>query len=346
MTDKTDMPARPDFAGSGGKTWLVYRLSALGDVALLSGVLDYWHRSRGWRFIVMTKEPYADLFRQHPAVIGTEAVRPEDLARPAAYFREVAARYKGCGLLDLHGTLRSRLLGFFWKGEKRGYGKLSWERRLFLRLRTPSLARRLRALNVPQRYALAVEDTPPPARDVLPRLYLDESERTAATERLAGIFGAGQAIAPLVLHPYATHALKQWPLENWRELAGLLDRHGLPWLVVGRGEGLFPGDARDLSNSTSLRELCALLEGSSLLITGDSGPLHLGAAMRLPVLALFGPTTAEWGFFPAGERDRVLELDLPCRPCSLHGAKGCAVNGECLRGIAPQQVLEAALSMR
>jgi ADP-heptose:LPS heptosyltransferase len=71
--------------------------------------------------------------------------------------------------------------------------------------------------------------------------------------------------------------------------------------------------------------------------------MHLASAVDLPVLALFGPTTREWGFYPAGERDKVLELNLPCRPCSLHGARGNAKDCLCMRGIRPEEVFEEAV---
>lgn len=62
---------------------------------------------------------------------------------------------------------------------------------------------------------------------------------------------------------------------------------------------------------------------------------------RHAVLALFGPTTEEWGFFPAGPKDRVLESQLDCRPCTLHGKKHCDRNHACMQSITPEQVMRA-----
>ena len=69
--------------------------------------------------------------------------------------------------------------------------------------------------------------------------------------------------------------------------------------------------------------------------------MHLAGAVGTPVLALFGPTTEEWGFFPAGPRDRVLESQLDCRPCTLHGKKHCDRNHACMQSITPEQVMRA-----
>ena len=73
--------------------------------------------------------------------------------------------------------------------------------------------------------------------------------------------------------------------------------------------------------------------------------MHLASAGRTPVVALFGPTGPEWGFYPEGPLDVVLETDLPCRPCSLHGTATCKNTQRCLRDIMPETVLTAALNL-
>jgi ADP-heptose:LPS heptosyltransferase len=327
---------------------LVYRLSSLGDVALVSGVLDYWFRKRGLRFVLMTKLRYAELFEHHPAVLEVVGIAGQDL-RPgamAAYFRNMAARFSGLGFIDLHGSMRSRLLGLLWRGPVRRCPKLSIQRRIFMHTHSPRVSASLCAVNVAQRYALALESTAPEARLLAPKIYLTLGEIEKAACRLGGIFG-GSRVRPVALHPYATHSRKEWPAAHWQKLMSMLDREHIPWMAVGQGQRDFlpelAGDRRNLTNATSLRELCALLAQSALLITGDSGPMHLAAAVNLPVLALFGPTTREWGFYPTGARDRVLELSLPCRPCSLHGAGGGGRDCPCMRGITPEQVFAEAV---
>lgn len=338
-------------AAEGGELQVVCRLSALGDVALLTGVLDYWRRARGWSFAVLTKSQYACLFAHHPAVREVVGLSPEDLKNAHSCFKNLAARFAGRPLLDLHASLRSRLLGLLWRGKVRRYPKFSFRRRLFLRCKSRRLAEKLRQASVPQRYALAVESAPPPQAELAPRIYLSAGEREAAGRRLGELFGPAGEAGPVIVHPYATHARKEWPAGHWRELVALLGKQGLAVLVVGQGQAL-PGlleanpDLRDLSNSTDLRELCAILERGSVLVTGDSGPMHLGVGVGVPVLALFGPTTREWGFFPPEGKGRVLELDLPCRPCSLHGGSDCPGGGECMGGITPETVFANIMDIR
>lgn len=346
----TDRP--PEYPSGCPANWVVFRLSALGDVVLATGVLRYWNKAYGWRFRVLTKTPFASVFENHPAVDSVITPTAAELAMPGlvAGFGEIAERHTGWGLLDLHGTTRSRLLAMRWKGIVRRYPKRSLARRAFLLTGGLAYKESLRALNVPQRYSLAVETVPPPAEALVPVLYLADTERAWAKSFLASLFrddvlkNPPDAAFPqrcVAIHPFAAHAHKAWPKAHYERLVSLLDANGIPWLVIGRGEPFFPADRRDLTGKTTVRESAALIASCSALVTGDSGPMHLGTAVGTPVVAMFGPTTKEWGFFPSGPRDQVLETDLACRPCSLHGKKGCPHSGKCLARIAPETVLAA-----
>lgn len=330
------------------REWLLFRLSSLGDVVLCTGLLRYLNKRCGWQFAVLTRPAFAPVFEHNPFVSGLILPEADQLKFPGSvgFFRQVAELHQGWGLLDLHRNLRSHLLRFLWRGPVRRYPKFTAERRSFLRTRDQELASFLRSRSVTQRYALAVLDEPPARRELLPEVYLTEGEKASAAMRIAAV--SMQGPAPLAaLHPFATHPRKAWPREYWLDLIKRLDGEGVNWVIVGQGDALAPGDARDLTGRTSLRELMAIMGEADLLITGDSGPMHLAAAVGTPVLAMFGPTTAEWGFFPAGENDTVLELPLECRPCSLHGASGSgeskSCDGRCLSGIKPGTVLAEAL---
>ena len=324
----------------------VYRLSALGDVVLSTGVLKYWHEKYGWRFHVLTKSAFAPVFEHSPVVDRVMALDDADLAMPglAHRFASLASEYAGWGLLDLHGTARSAILRFLWKGPVRKYTKFSFERRLFLASKGALYKKTLRDITVPQRYALAVEKTSPQPELLVPHIVLADQERFWAKSFLANIFGDDvlkRSVGCVALHPFAAHAHKAWPERHFRELCAQLDAANIAWVLMGRGEAFFPGDARDVTNRTTLRESLAILEACSALVSGDSGPMHLATAVGTPVVGLFGPTTKEWGFYPSGVRDRVLETERTCRPCSLHGKKPCPHAGECLVAITPEEVMAA-----
>jgi len=322
----------------------VIRLSALGDVLLTTGVLDWWGRTRNLRFTVITREAYAKLFRYHPAVERVIGINPRGLKNWLGTARELARAYGECMLVDLHGTSRSLVLTSMWKGRVRRYPKHSLLRRLHRLGRFVWTGKRLESHNVPQRYAMALDKSPPAIEELRPKVFIQERELSKARAFLLER-GVSDGQRPLAaLHPYATHMAKAWPHENWFRLVDLLEQDGWDWLVIGQDRAPFLREragARDLTGGTDLRGSCALLAACDVCVTGDSGPMHMATAVSTPVVALFGPTTRAWGFFPAGERDKVLERDLPCRPCSLHGGSGCARGRECLAAISVEETFAA-----
>ncbi|MBQ4132553.1 MAG: glycosyltransferase family 9 protein [Desulfovibrionaceae bacterium] len=336
------------------------RLSAMGDVALITGVLDYWRQSRGWRFGVITRKSLAPLFTHHPAVDEVVGLTDAELHFPASLgvFRRLASVNAGCDLIDLHDSLRTRMLAGLWKGRVLRYPKLGLARRLFLLSGRRLCEACLLEHNVPQRYAMAVESPPPASDRLIPHIYLDDEELVQAGLLIekAGFnvhCMGGQPRAPLLaLHPYATHQQKAWPAEYWLRLSAELDRRKINWFILGRESNaaarltLAAGNAgRDYTNKTDLRMTCALLACADLLISSDSGPMHLATAVGTPVLGLFGPTTRHWGFFPSGAGDQVLEADCPGRPFSLHGKSSGSRGENCMRMISPDAVLKKALQM-
>ena len=99
------------------------------------------------------------------------------------------------------------------------------------------------------------------------------------------------------------------------------------------------GHCANLCGKTSLADLMALMPHFKLFITNDSGPMHLAWAQHTPVTALFGPTVRSLGFAPRGETSTVIEADVPCRPCGLHGHKSCPKGHfACMKNIDPAEV--------
>jgi heptosyltransferase-2 len=77
-------------------------------------------------------------------------------------------------------------------------------------------------------------------------------------------------------------------------------------------------------------------------VSNDSGVLHVATAVNTPLVALFGPTVEDFGFSPYRTRAAVLQRQMSCRPCSLHGGSLCPLNHHrCLHDIAPSDVEEA-----
>lgn len=158
-------------------------------------------------------------------------------------------------------------------------------------------------------------------------------------------------VKPLVaINPMTTWATKHWRNERFARVADqLLDRgmavvfSGGPQDVRGIEEirAAMHGKATSLAGRTTLKELAALYERSALLITTDTGPMHLAAATGTPVVALFGPT-APWRTGPFGTCHKILRAEIACKPCLK---RQCAQKHECMEQITVEQVVHATLSV-
>lgn len=323
-------------------TAVIFRLSAMGDVALLTGVLSYWNSIYHTKFVVITRAEWAELFENHPAVAGIEGLSKENLERKqyAETCRRLAEKYADFPLLDLHASTRSRLLAHQWKTSVYRYNKMPLLRRLFLWTKGKIGKERLLEKNVCQRYASLLCGESIPRSRLKPVIFLDEDEINDAKKRLAELFPNSEKQI-IAIHPFATHAAKTLPLHRWQKLtAELSETYNI--LFVGKGELPENMYGKSLVNKTTLRGLCGILSQCALLITGDSGPMHLANATDTPLLALFGPTTKEWGFFPVGQNVHILQKEMPCRPCSLHGSRKCPQKENCLEKIQTEEILAAA----
>jgi heptosyltransferase-2 len=154
----------------------------------------------------------------------------------------------------------------------------------------------------------------------------------------------------VALIPGAKHATKRWPGSYWAELVRSFPPR-LHLVVLGT-KGETPseltkvleqrGSYLDLTGKTTLLEMAAILKLSKAVISGDTGPMHLAVAVSTPLVAIFGPTVEEFGFFPFRAKARVLQRNLWCRPCSAHGTERCPLgHHRCMRKIQPDDVLGA-----
>ena len=172
-------------------------------------------------------------------------------------------------------------------------------------------------------------------------------ERPAVSASLDDKWGA-HGTRWILLHPGARWDNKRWPVEYFAALARELSREGSIRLAILGGASdralgaaiaaAAPGACLDLTGQTSLPEMIEWIRLGDLLITNDTGPMHVAAALGKPVVGIFGPTEpARTG--PYGQTDRALQsLHLPCVPCLK---SRCAYEKplECLRAITPERVL-------
>jgi heptosyltransferase I len=201
---------------------------------------------------------------------------------------------------------------------------------------------------------LLVADALGAARPAAPQFRFRISP--ADREQVASVLGrAGlRTGAPwIAMNVSARWPTKRWPVESFAVVADRLHQEGAgPVVLVGGPDDR--ADAQrvktlvktssiiDVTGLTPLGLLPALLQSASVLLTNDSGPMHVAAAVGTPVVALFGPTSRiRTG--PYGKNHCVLTHPLPCSPCFSRRCTN-AIERECLTGIAPAQVVEAVRS--
>jgi heptosyltransferase II len=161
----------------------------------------------------------------------------------------------------------------------------------------------------------------------------------------------------IAVAPGSVWKTKRWLLERFTELSLLLIEDGNEVIIVGGREDKELGRAmmenvnhkkiHDATGELSLLQSAELIGRCKVLITNDSAPLHLGVAMRTPVVAIFGATVPSFGFGPYGTDDLVVETDgLLCRPCAIHGGNKCPITTfDCMKKIEATMVFEKVRSV-
>lgn len=152
---------------------------------------------------------------------------------------------------------------------------------------------------------------------------------------------------------------KRWPAERFvaaaaavhratgcaiRVLGGPADREIASGIASGlRAAGVPVDRVRSVAGEMSLRELCAMLKACRVVLTNDTGPMHVAAAVGTPVVVPFGSTS--WRLtgpgLPGDPRHRFIESGVPCAPCFL---RECPIDFRCLQGIAVERVVSAVIS--
>ena len=194
--------------------------------------------------------------------------------------------------------------------------------------------------------------TPPQSERAL--LSIPDTAAAAAAALVRPALGR-----PLVgVHVSGGRAIKQWPPERFAEVAARLAdvrgaaivATGAPGdraLVSGLQAALAPRLVLDASAADGLLVSAALLSRLDVLVTGDTGPMHLASAVGTPVVAVFGPSDPA-RYAPRGPFDRVVRIDLPCSPCNRirRPPERCVGHTpDCLAGVASEAVIAAALSV-
>jgi len=187
-----------------------------------------------------------------------------------------------------------------------------------------------------------------------PQLAVTPEEIDAARNK----FGLNKIAAPIFgLNPGAEYGpAKRWPVEKFIAAAKeIQQRTNCVWILFGGKSdavitrqiesaiGNPPAAVFNLAGKTSLSELMALLKLCRVILTNDTGPMHVAAALGTPVVVPFGSTSPELTGpgLPGDPRNHLIKLDAPCAPCFL---RECPIDFRCMNGISVDSVVKAVLS--
>jgi lipopolysaccharide heptosyltransferase II len=219
-------------------------------------------------------------------------------------------------------------------------------------------------LHIYQYLHLAAQIGASPA-PLAPQLFVTDAEVQTLLGRLGIELTPDQPL--FALNPGAEYgSAKRWPAERfiaaareiqaqspcrWIVLGGKRDMELAGHIAAGVESRLPPGQppvgasraVLNLAGATSLRELCAILKASAVLLTNDTGPMHLGAALGTPVVAVFGSTSPDLTGpgLPGDPRHHLLRARTPCAPCFL---RECPIDFRCMASIELGEVVAAVLS--
>ncbi|MBI3321471.1 MAG: lipopolysaccharide heptosyltransferase II [Candidatus Omnitrophica bacterium] len=337
------------------KRILVIRLDRLGDVVLSTPVLQALREHVPHAFIAMMVRPACrDVVAGHPSLNEVIVYEKEGAQRSllgTVRFARGLRRYAFDTALILHPTNRShwipRLAGI---PVRIGYNRKSaW----LLTHRLPH--RKQRGDKHEAEYTLELlrifglhPGRPHPLVSV----------QAGAQERLASVLtdqGFNATARVVAIHPAASCPSKRWMPERFAEVADRLIEQVNVQVVLVAGvaeigparavEGAMRHRALNLAGKLSVAELAALLQRCALLISNDSGPVHVAAAVGTPVVAIFGRnqrglSSRRWG--PLGEGHVILQKDVGCVTCL---AQNCDIGFLCLASLSVEDVSRAAIQV-
>ena len=343
--------------GTLSKT-LIIRLSSVGDIVLSTPLIRGLRRRFPQAQIhYLVRADYADLLRGNPHLSRLiEFPRRGTLGDLRRLRTEIVRAGYDC-IIDIHGSIRSRILS-------RGL-------RNVVRMRKRAVARFLLVHGKTDLYAFLGGSPSVVERyveTVAPWNVADDGEGPELFPRAEAQAHAAAVLLPLEnrvhgnmigICPSARHFTKMWPPERFAECAATLGtRHGAGIVLFGsaadanlcsdmasRLASMAPSvPVLNTAGMLSLIETAAAMDHCRVIVTNDSGLMHIAAARRRRIVAIFGSTVRQFGFYPPADRSIVVEEHgLECRPCTPIGRASCPRGHfRCMQDITPGRVSAAA----
>ena len=300
---------------------LLLRFSSIGDIVLTTPVARCLHQQLGAEVHYLTKQAFAPILAANPHVARIFSFRKEVTEVLPALQKE---NYDW--VIDLHHNLRSLRVKWALRRPVRSFAKLNFEKWLLVNLKID----RLPAIHVVHRYLATVQHLGV-QYDGQGLDYFIPPEEEVPVGSLSPLLSEGRFVAFVV---GAAHATKQLPLQKAVAICRDLDRPVA--LLGGRGDqalGQSIAEAAgpqvvNLCGALRLHQSASVLRQSARVLSPDTGLMHIAAALRKPIVSVWGSTTPRFGmypFYPTG-LDQNTSMEVPglsCHPCSKIGYGAC-----------------------
>ncbi len=339
------------------KRILIIKPSSFGDVIHALPVLNgLRHTYPNAHIAWLVSTSCAGLLQDHHAldeIIPFDRKRFGKLGRDWAVTREFIAFVKQLHrrrfdlVVDLQGLFRSGFLALASGARTRiGFAnarELGW---IFYSDRVAVPHRDMHAVDRNYLFGRPLGFAHQPLRFELPVTEQDRAEARTLLQQ-EGVNGVGYCL----IAPGTRWETKMWSAEGFAQVADQLrERFALTPVLIGmpderdiaeRVVGIAEGEIVNLAGRTNLGVLKALVEGATLAVMHDSGPMHLATALNTPFVAIYGPTSPQ-RTGPYARPDAVVRLDLPCSPCYLRRVSQCPHAHRCMRELSPDSVIAMA----
>ncbi|MFZ5518354.1 MAG: glycosyltransferase family 9 protein [Candidatus Zhuqueibacterota bacterium] len=342
------------FSGTSSFKILIIRMSSIGDIVLTTPVIRLLQQQfPGAKIDFVIKKQFVDILSDHPLLNRLLIFDKQNNAGTLRQIRRAISETRYDIIIDLHKNIRSYYLSIgTGAGTVARFKKGVLRRFLFVKFRMKSQEK---PLPVYQRYLSAVAFLDIRDDRQGPQIFIHPSVQHRITGWYASFINRWPVLIGVA--PGASFRTKRWTPQGFSEVINqLIHRHNAGIIIFGNGADrdisqTLNIDAEenvlDVTGQLSLQETTALLNHCSILLTNDTGLMHLATALKKKIVAIFGSTTEELGFFPYNTEFLVIQNHgLACRPCSHLGRQRCPrKHFKCMNDIAPRQVYEAVVMM-
>ncbi len=315
------------------KKILILRLSSIGDIVLTQPVAKVLREVYPDATIdYLTKKPFIGIVEAFGCIDTIHTWNNKRI------ILKKLRKQKYDMIIDLHSKFNTFIIKLLVRGKKTvTYNKKHILRRMIVKKLTHKSI-----VSTVELYFSALKKIGITETIEHPKLYPDKLQKISLGKRFPGKKLIG-------IFPGALHATKMYPLEK---MAKFIDSVPSKWnckfIILGsKSEKLLSAELKkntktellDLCGEFNISQLISVIDNMDVIISNDSGPMHIAAAIEKPQIALFGATHPRLGFAPLNKKAIIISSNISCQPCSLHGSAICPKGHFlCMNSISPELI--------